>query len=173
MLAEPVGGRRIQALGNLVVSKESVAPGVGDAAPASETPTLESTGGHVAALTTQDPPDRELLEHSVADSLAAHAPFVLAFATPRYCTSRLCGPVVDVVDDVRRSYVGSGVRFIHVEIYEGNNPDRGFNRWVKEWRLPSEPYIFVVGRDGRIKERFEGTVSARELDAAVAEHLLQ
>ncbi len=173
LLVEPVGGRRIQALGNVVVHPQSVAPGVGDAAPASETPTLESTGGHIAALTTQDPPDRELLEHSVADSLAAHTPFVVAFATPRYCTSRVCGPVVDVVDAVRKRYVGSGVNFIHVEIYEGNNPDRGFNRWVKEWRLPSEPFVFLVGRDGRIKERFEGTVSVRELDAAVRRDLLR
>jgi hypothetical protein len=173
LLAEPVGGRRIQALGNLVVAKESVAPGVGDPAPASETPTLDSTGGHLAALTTQSPPDRELLQYSVADSLAAHAPFVVAFATPRYCTSRVCGPVVDVVDAVRRRYLGSGVRFIHVEIYEGNNPDRGFNRWVKEWRLPSEPFVFLVGRDGLIRERFEGTVSVRELAAAVKRDLLR
>ena len=173
LLAEPVGGRKIQALGNVVVAEEAVAPGVGDAAPASETPTLESTGGHIAALTTQDPPDRELLQHSVADSIAAHAPFVVAFATPRYCTSRTCGPVVDVVESVRRRYAGSGVRFIHVEIYEGNNPDRGFNRWVEEWRLPSEPFVFLVGRDGRIKERFEGTVSVRELAAAVSEHLIR
>ncbi len=173
LLAEPVGGRKIQALGNVVVAEEAVAPGVGDAAPASDTPTLESTGGHIAALTTQDPPDRELLQHSVADSIAAHAPFVVAFATPRYCTSRTCGPVVDVVEAVRRRYAGSGVRFIHVEIYEGNNPDRGFNQWVEEWRLPSEPFVFLVGRDGRIKERFEGTVSVRELAAAVSEHLIR
>jgi hypothetical protein len=173
LLAEPVGGRRIQAVGNVVVAAESIAPGVGDAAPASETPTLESTGGHIAALTTQDPPDRELLEHSVADSIAARAPFVVAFATPRYCTSRTCGPVVDVVEAVRRRHAGSGVRFIHVEIYEGNNPDRGFNQWVQEWRLPSEPFVFLVGRDGRIKERFEGTVSVRELDDAVSRSLLR
>ena len=78
-----------------------------------------------------------------------------------------------MVESVRRRYAGSGVRFIHVEIYEGNNPDRGFNRWVEEWRLPSEPFVFLVGRDGRIKERFEGTVSVRELAAAVSEHLIR
>lgn len=171
LLAEPVGGRRIQALGNVVVAERAKAPGVGDRAPASETPTLESTGGHLAALTTADPPNRELLRHSIADSLADRVPFVVAFATPRYCTSRTCGPVVDVVEAVRRRTAGRGIRFIHVEIYEGNDPGRGFNRWVREWNLPTEPFVFVVGGDGVIRERFEGTVSVRELEAAVRTHL--
>ena len=62
----------------------------------------------------------------------------------------------------------SGIRFIHVEIYEGNDPAKGENRWVQEWKLPSEPWTFLVGADGLVKERFEGTVSVRELDDAVA-----
>ena len=46
-------------------------------------------------------------------------------------------------------------------------PSAGRNRWVSEWRLPSEPWVFLVGRDGRIRARFEGSVSAAELSAAV------
>jgi hypothetical protein len=172
LLAEPVGGRKIQALGNVVVRAKTAAPDVGDDAPVSKTPTLESAGGDLVQLSTQEPPDRQLLRHSVADSLAAKIPFVVTFATPRYCTSRTCGPVVDVVSAVRRRYADSGVRFIHVEIYTDNDPAKGFNRWVREWNLPNEPYTFVVGEDGKIKERFEGTVSVRELAAAVKKHLL-
>ncbi|HWN22823.1 MAG TPA: hypothetical protein VNP93_12680, partial [Gaiellaceae bacterium] len=172
VLAEPVGGRKIQAIGNVVVAEKSAAPAVGDKAVASETPTIESTGGDFAALATQQPPDRGLLRHSVADSLAANVPFVLTFATPRYCTSRTCGPVVDVVDTVRAQYEPKGVRFIHVEIYEGNDPANEFNQWVQEWNLPSEPFTFLVGADGLVKERFEGTLSVRELGDAVEQHLL-
>lgn len=172
LLAEPVGGRKIQAIGNVVVKKEAAAPDIGDRAPASETPTLASTGGDLDELTTQDPPDRGLLRYSIAESLAARVPFVASFATPRYCQTRTCGPVVEVVDAVRAEYEGRGVRFIHVEIYEENNPAMGYNRWVEEWGLPSEPYTFLVGADGRIKERFEGTLSVRELAAAVERHLL-
>ena len=62
---------------------------------------------------------------------------------------------------------GSGVRFHHVEIYEGNDPNNPVNRWVREWNLPSEPWVFVVGRDGRVAARFEGHVSVAELQAAV------
>jgi hypothetical protein len=171
VLAEPVGGRKIQAIGNVVVAKKAAAPAVGDRAIASDTPTLESTGGDLEALTTQKPPDRELLRTSIADALAAKTPFVVTFATPAYCQTRTCGPVVDIVSEVRRRYESGGIRFIHVEIYEGNDPAKGTNGWVNEWKLPSEPWTFLVGADGRIKERFEGIFSVRELDEAVQRHL--
>jgi hypothetical protein len=166
LVAEPVGGRPIQGALDLVVAEETKAPDVGDKALRSRTPTIASTGGDFAALTTRTPPDAGLLRYSVADSLADHVPFVVAFATPKFCMSRTCGPVVDVVDHVRKRLGKSPVRFIHVEIYEDNQPP-GVNRWVKEWKLPTEPWVFLVGRDGRIKARFEGSVSAGELEAAV------
>lgn len=172
VLAEPVGGRKIQAIGNVVVKEQPAAPAVGDRAIPSQTPTLESASGDLESLSTQKPPDRELLRLSIAEALAAKVPFVVTFATPLYCQTRTCGPVVDVVSEVRRRHEGGGIRFIHVEIYEGNDPAKGTNRWVNEWKLPTEPFTFVVGADGVIKERFEGTFSVRELDAAVRRHLL-
>jgi hypothetical protein len=171
VLAEPVGGRLVQAIGNVVVKPRTESPPIGAEAPRSRTPTLESEGGDTSKLTTRVPPDTELLRHSIADSLAARAPFVVAFATPQFCASRTCGPVVDVVEHVRRDFPGSDVRFIHVEVYEDNDPAKGVNRWMREWGLPSEPWVFVVGRDGRIKAKFEGSVSIRELGGAVREHL--
>ncbi len=172
VLAEPVGGRRIQAIGTLDVKPKPEAPAVGDRAYTSRTPTLASTGGNLKLLTTDATPERELYRSSVAELLAAHAPFVVAFATPKLCASRTCGPVVDVLDDVRRRLGESPVRFVHVEIYEDNDPAKGFNRWVGEWTLPTEPWVFLVGSDGLIKARFEGAVSVRELEAAVRATLL-
>lgn len=173
ILAEPVGGTPIQGVANLIVRVKPLAPAVGSKAIPSRTPTIASTHGNFAALTTESPPDKALLRYSVAGSLAAHAPFVLVFATPKFCTSRTCGPVVDVVNAVRRQFTGKGVRFIHVEIYRNNNPTLGPNRWVAEWHLPSEPWTFLVGRDGRIKARFEGSVSVAELTAAVRRYLVK
>jgi hypothetical protein len=170
VLAEPVGGRPIQALGNVVVRPRTKSPPVGAPAPRSRTPTLASEPD-LSKLTTSDPPDRELLRHSIAESLAARAPFVVAFATPQFCTSRTCGPVVDVVERVRRDFADSGIRFIHVEVYRDNDPAKGLNRWMREWSLPSEPWVFLVGRDGRIKAKFEGSVSVAELRAAVQRQL--
>jgi hypothetical protein len=172
LLAEPVGGpKKIQAVGNVVVKEKPAAPAVGDDVPASKTPTLADST--LKQLTTSKVPDRELYRSSVADALAAKVPFVVAFATPAYCQSRTCGPIVDVVSSVRAKHAASGIRFIHVEIYEDNDPAKGENRWVKEWNLPSEPWIFLVGRDGKVRERFEGTASVRELDTAVREQLGQ
>lgn len=165
LLAEPVGGRPVQGLGTLDVQAKPAAPAIGAKAIPSQTPTLAVTP--LSKLTTATPPDRELLRYSVAETLAARKPFVLVFATPKFCTSRTCGPVVDVADLVRRRTRSREVRFIHVEIYRDNDPSKGVNRWVKEWNLPSEPWVFVVGRDGRIKARFEGSVSVTELEAAV------
>jgi hypothetical protein len=171
LVAEPVGGAPIQALGNLLVKARTVSPPVGARAPASRTPTLRTAHGDVSKLTTRVPPDVELLRYSVAESLAERAPFVVVFSTPKFCTSRTCGPVVDVVDQVRRESQGSRVRFIHVEVYEDNDPAKGFNRWMRQWRLPSEPWTFLVGRNGRIKAKFEGSVSVDELRTAVRERL--
>lgn len=170
LLAEPVGGRKIQAVGTVVVKQRTEAPDIGDPAPATKTPTLATAS--IEELTTARIPDPELYRSSIAGAVEDGAPFVAVFATPKYCTSRLCGPVVDVVSTVRRAHPDAGIRFIHVEIYEGNDPTKGENRWVREWKLPSEPWVFVVGEDGVVRERFEGTVSVRELEAAVRQHVL-
>jgi hypothetical protein len=165
ILAEPIGGRAVQALGNIVVRQHSLSPNVGSMAYPSQTPTLASTHGDVARLSTRIPPDRALLRYSIAGSLEAHKPFVVVFATPKFCASRTCGPVVDVVNEVRREF--PRIRFIHVEIYRDNDPTRGFNHWVRQWHLPTEPWVFLVGSDGRIDAKFEGSVSADELTRAV------
>jgi hypothetical protein len=44
---------------------------------------------------------------------------------------------------------------------------------VQEWRLPSEPWTFLVGADGRIKDKFEGAISLAELSTAIRRHLDQ
>jgi hypothetical protein len=170
VLARPVGGDfRIGGIKDLQVRPQTASPAVGSPAPASKTPTLGSAP--IRLLTTHVPPDRALLRYSVAGSLADHAPFVVTFATPRYCTSRTCGPSVDVVNAVRKRFARKGIRFIHVEVYQDNNPVKGNNVWFRQWRLPSEPWTFLVGRDGRIKAKFEGAVSFEELERSVQRYL--
>ncbi len=169
LLAEPVGGKPIQGVTILNVKARSTSPAVGTKAIPSRTPTIGTAP--LKALTTRVPPDRGLLRYSVAGSLAAGAPFVLTFATPEFCTSRTCGPVVDVVDEVRKRFAASGIRFIHVEVFRNNKPVLGYNRWMREWHLLTEPWVFLVGRDGRIKAKFEGPVSVGELTAAVRRFL--
>jgi hypothetical protein len=169
LVAAPVGAQ-IQAIGTLDAVARGSSPAIGAPAPRSATPTLATA--RAASLTTRRSPDLALLRYSVAGALAERRPFVVTFATPKFCTSRTCGPVVDVVDAVRRQFASSPVRFIHVEVFKDNNPAKGYNRWMKQWGLRSEPWTFLVGRDGRVKAKFEGSVSAAELAAAVRRQLL-
>ena len=167
-VAEPEGGREpIQALGNIVVEKSISAPGVGDPAPISDTPTLASVGGDASKVTTRVPPDLTLVQHSVAETVRERIPFVVTFSTPKFCASRVCGPVVDVVEEVSKRFESDDVRFIHVEVYKDNDPAKGYNRWMQDWGLVTEPWTFVVDANGKIASRFEGLVSVHELEAAV------
>jgi hypothetical protein len=169
LVAQP-GRVKIQAIGVLDVSARTSSTAVGARAPRSATPTLATSPA--AQITTSRPPDLPLLRYSIASSLAAHAPFVVTFATPKFCTSRTCGPVVDVMEAVRKRFAARRVRFIHVEVFRDNNPHRGYNRWMRQWGLLSEPWVFLVGRDGRVKAKLEGSVSVAELAAAVRGNLL-
>lgn len=168
ILVEPEG-ESVQAAGEFVVRRRSESPQIGSRAIASDTPTLADAPA--SQITTARPPDIELLQTSVKQALAQRAPFVVAFATPKFCQTRTCGPTVEVVESVRRRFASNGIRFIHVEVYKDNEPSRGVNRWMREWKLPSEPWVFVVDKRGIIRAKFEGSVSEAELEAAVRRHL--
>jgi hypothetical protein len=75
------------------------------------------------------------------------------------------------VQHVARKFASSGIRFIHVEIYTDNDPKKGYNKWVREWNLPTEPWVFLVDGSGIIRGKFEGAVSVEELEKAVLEDL--
>jgi hypothetical protein len=136
----------------------------GDEAVPSDTDTVEDAGGNLAKIDTRIPPLPDLHEKSFAD-IVGKEPAVLAFATPQLCQTRVCGPVADVVLEVASQ--NEDVTFIHQEVYKDNDIQQGFREQIAEWRLPTEPWVFVVGRDGKVTERFEGAVSVRELAGAV------
>ena len=163
-------GAEIQGFQMIDVKDKTTAPAVGASAPRSQNPTLDRQPAE--RITTAKPPDVELLRHTVKDSVEKGIPFVVVFATPAYCQTRACGPAVEVIDAVRKRYADSGIRFIHIEIYEDNTPGKGANRWVREWNLPSEPWVFVVDKSGTIRDRFEGAVGVDEVSAAIEEHLV-
>lgn len=158
-------GKTTQGLVAVKVKETAAAPAVGTKAFPSDNPTLADAPAE--KITTARPPDTELLKSSIKDAMAAKVPFVAVFATPAYCTSRTCGPTVEIVEEVRRRVSPSKTRFVHVEVYEGNDPAKGVNQFMTEWKLPSEPWIFVVDSSGIVRDRFEGSASVEELEAAV------
>jgi hypothetical protein len=141
-------------------------PDVGDRAIGVHTQTLTDVGGDAAALDTRRPEAKDLLEEDLANVLGKR-PVVITFATPQLCQSRVCGPVVDIVEQVKAG-APKNVAFIHQEIYKDNQINKGVRPQVAAWRLASEPWTFVIDKSGRISTRFEGAFSAGELQRAVA-----
>ncbi len=139
-------------------------PDVGEPAPVVHTPTAADVGGDLRKIDTRIPPD-DMHEDDLAEVLG-HKPVVLLFATPQFCQSRTCGPVVDEAEQVKQTY-GDRVAFIHMEIYEENNPAKGVRPQVRAFHLPSEPWLFVIDRKGIISTRIEGAWSIPELEAAI------
>ena len=67
-----------------------------------------------------------------------------------------------------RSQAGSDrTAFISSEIYKENRVDQGLRPAPTAYRLPTEPWLFVLDRNGRVVERIEGAFSVAELQAAV------
>jgi hypothetical protein len=149
----------------------------GDKAPASKTPTLADVGGDVSQISSDPTPDADFYQTSVDAAIKDGKPFLLAFATPRFCTTGQCGPTHDRVKPLVKDY--PTVTFINVEPYELAKKSgqlqpvldaRGQLRPVQavnEWGLLSEPFIFVVDKTGTITASFEGIVGEDELRAAL------
>jgi hypothetical protein len=122
-------------------------------------------------IDTSDPPDPRLHQVRIADAIAQGKPQVIVFATPQFCTSRICGPVVDVVRTLLPAY-GERVVFTHQEIWQ-DAAAREFFPTVAEWGLQTEPWIFIVDGKGIVRARFEGLVTAREIEAVLQQVLEQ
>jgi hypothetical protein len=147
------------------VVKDGPVPEPGEPATEIHTPTKAEVGGDLAQIDTRVPPDT-MHDADFADVLGTK-PVVLLFATPALCQSRVCGPVVDIAEQVKASYDGDA-EFIHMEIYNENELDKGFRQQVLDWKLPTEPWLFTIDSDGKVAAALEGAFSARELEAALA-----
>jgi hypothetical protein len=141
-------------------------PKVGEKAPLIHTPTPEDVGGDLAKITTRIPPDTQN-RVDYADVLGKE-PILLLFATPQFCQSRVCGPVVDVAEQVKQQY-GDKAAFIHMEIYNDNDPSKGVRPQVRAFHLPSEPWLFAIDRHGRIRAVVEGAFGVERLTKVVKE----
>ena len=145
------------------------APGIGERVPASRNPTLADVVS-IEEIESRVPAD-DMHELSVAQALEIGKPFVVVFATPIFCTSRMCGPVTDVVAELHTRFRDQ-VNFIHIEPWElelARTEGRlAPTEVMLEWELPSEPWVFVVDSKGRVAARYEGLVSSEELGEAIS-----
>ena len=151
------------------VQSASLVPSVGDAVPASRNPTSGDVDD-LSEITTHDPPVADFYRLTVADALELERPVLVVFSTPMFCISRMCGPVADVVASLHKRYA-ERLTFIHIEPFdlevalsEGRLTP---TETLREWGLRTEPWVFLLGEDGRVAARFEGPVTEGELERAV------
>jgi hypothetical protein len=144
--------------------KDDQIPDVGEAAPKVATDTLASVGGDEELLDTRTPPS-DMHEHSF-DEVVGKKPVALLFSTPQLCQSRVCGPVTDIALQMKAKY-GDGFEFIHQEVYVDNDPNAGLRPPLQAFRLRTEPWLFVVGKDGKVTARLEGSFGLNGFENAL------
>lgn len=158
-----------QDLGTALVEvvEDSTVPNVGDPAPPSLTAT-GTTPEEIAAISTDPEPDPALYDLTIADAVSNGRPTVVAFATPAFCQTALCGPTLGMVKAATEGRADIDV--VHVEPFDLELAPAGTFEPVPtmaEWGLVTEPWVFVVGPDGLVAATFEGIMGQAELEAAI------
>jgi hypothetical protein len=157
-------GLEVSRVPSPVVGEFPKVPEDGEKAPVIHTPTAADVGGDIAKIDTRVPPD-QMHEVDFAD-VVGKKPVVLVFATPALCQTRVCGPVVDVAQQVADSYKGKA-DFIHMEIWNDNDISKGPRPQVQAYNLESEPWAFLIDRKGIVRDRIEGAFGVSELEEAM------
>ncbi|HET7574562.1 MAG TPA: hypothetical protein VFJ99_05550, partial [Solirubrobacterales bacterium] len=139
-------------------------PRVGQRPPRIHTRTPSDVGGDLSKITTRVPPDTQN-RVDFAEALGRE-PILLLFATPQFCQSRVCGPVVDVAEQVKDRF-GDEAAFIHMEIYNDNDPSKGVRPQVRAFHLPSEPWLFAIDRQGVVRAEVEGAFGVDRMTRVV------
>jgi hypothetical protein len=163
LVRETDGMRSVRVAPSIDAGRFEDVPIAGDEAPVIDTPTADDVQD-LSEIDTREPHDTQH-EENFAD-VVGQRPVVLTFATPLLCQSRVCGPVVDVSEQVKSEY-GDEVAFIHQEIFEDNDINKGLRKQVKQYGLPTEPWVYVIDADGNVSSALEGAVGVSELEDAV------
>lgn len=159
------GGRAV-----FEVTDENRFPAVGDDAPRTANRTLDSDVPPKAidsrAQSIEEIPDPEMHEMTIAESIKEGEPAVVVFATPVYCVSRFCGPITDMIGDLRKKY-SDRANFIHIEIWF-DFQDQTVNKAAAEWLLVDqdlvEPWVYLIGQNGKIAARWDNVATRAEVE---------
>jgi hypothetical protein len=159
-----VGRRLIGATGEIAAALSTPIPDVGQPPPAISTETLATTHGDVGLLTTRRPPEN--MHAASFNQVLGRRPIALLFSTPELCTSRVCGPVTDIMVELQHQF-GSRVTFLHQEVYVDNDPAKGLRPQLTSFHLETEPWLFTINSRGIITARLEGAFGIVEARQAV------
>ena len=152
---------------------ETSVPQIGDPFPAVTTPTVDRPGIVDRLCTRFEPCSLHRLDG--ADLVGAGRPLALLVATPAFCSTAYCGPVLDTL--IEATAERTDLDAIHVEVY-ANTAEVGGNYLdpairlvptVEELGLTFEPSLFLVDGDGVLVDRIDNVFDRSELDEALAD----
>ena len=168
-------GVEIFAQTNILVQDDPQTPAVGTAAPASVT-YKAGDKEDLSQITSALIPDPDLYQLSINEALQQEKPLVVVFATPAFCVSATCGPQLEELAKVK-DVIGTRANFIHVDVFEdphlieGGRPTGDLVPAVLEWGLPTEPWTFIVDKNGLISAKFEQLATSTEIETKLREIL--
>lgn len=172
--ADVEGRGRSSARTTFEVLEQHRFPWVGDDAPRSENLIAGAADAPPTAVDSRaregkEIPDPELHGMTVASSIASGKPTLLVVSTPTYCVSRFCGPITDMVQILAGEY-GGRANFIHIEVWR-DFEQKELNRAAAEWMLRGdvalEPWVFLIGPDGKISGRWDNVATRGEIEPAL------
>lgn len=153
------------------VRHDPFAPEVGDKAPFTETKTVSDVA-RLSQLTTGSLQDPDLYGISLAEAVKNGLPTIVVFASPAFCINEVCGPQIEVLQQLKDKYLGQA-NFVHVDFYDnpdeiqGNLANAVISPAVVEWHLPSIEWTFVIDHEGIITGRFEAFTRLEEIEEAL------
>ena len=152
-----------------LVRSESNIPKIGEAVPHSNNPTL-SNKDDLSDITTHPNPNPKLYDVTISHALRTSRPLVVVFSTPAYCTSRLCGPVTDLAYAIYDRY-SDVLDVIHIEPFEVSTAKTKGRLTptptLREWGLETEPWLFIIDKNGLVFDRFEGPIPPEFLEESI------
>ena len=140
----------------------------GDPAVPSLTPTVADNRG-VSPICTRKPPC-DMHQITLKEAISNGKPTAFIVGTPQFCMSRNCGPSLNELIAVENNLRGQA-NFVHAEVYL-NDQTQTIEQQIpsptfKEWGFQSEPWLFLIDRQGVIARRFEGGWTAPLVSAAL------
>jgi hypothetical protein len=146
------------------VGTEGTIPAVGQALPPVETPTTADAQG-VDPICTRSPacPFHDV---TLTEALSEGRPVAFLVATPEFCQTALCGPVLDILVDAAPD--APGIRMIHSEVYA--NPrevddilQAELSPAMQAYGMTFEPCLWVTDASGTVVARLDNIYDRTEL----------
>lgn len=146
---------------NFDVLEHGSVPKIGDEAP----PSKNVTANGVKSLDEicSAVPHDDMHSLTIADAVKSGKPTLILFGSPGYCVTFTCGPDLQVAQALEQKYPGTA-NFIHIETPSMPAAPQAQAPFVEEWHLKTEPWIFLVDKNGKIANRLEGGITLEELE---------